>query len=133
MSFYGSPQVKLLFQKMQHTQARQEVASDNISRMGIADEKTKDVESFEKAVKRGQQPKSIHTTNVNHMQGRGRQTGFDIKTTKASGPTSLSGNNIGHQQQLLNLDQATTDFYRFRQINSNMTSRAKAVYTLGSK
>ena len=133
MSFYGSPQVNLLFKKMQHTQARQEVASDNMSRMGIAGEGTKDVESFEKAVKRNQQPKTIKTTNVNHMQGRGRPTHFDIKTTKPSGPKSLSGNDIGHQAQLLNLDQATTDFYRLRQVSANMTTRAKSVYSLGSK
>lgn len=132
MSFYSTPQVKLLFQKMKHTQTRQEVAGDNLARYGIAGEKTKGVENFEKAVKRTRNPKAINSTDPNHQTGLARQTDFTIKTTRSQSAESLSGNSIGHEQQLLALNEATTEFHRHRQIHTNMISRVRVVYSIGS-
>ncbi len=132
MSLTNTPQAKLLFEKMRHTQARQEVASDNIARSGVAGAKSKEIEKFEKAVKRNTNPSSVKTTHKGHMSGSTKQTGFQVKKSKSDGETTLSGNNISPEEQLLALNEASTDFYRLEQINKNEKARIRIIAGLGN-
>lgn len=131
MSLYATPQIKLLFQKLEHTQARQEAAANNMSRAGIAGAKTKEVEDFKKAVRRGKNPNPMHTTNPTHLVGSVKQTTFKVKTSKEQADPSISGNTISGEQQLLALNEAGTDYYRLRQVNNNTLTRIRMIAALG--
>ena len=132
MSLTNTPQAKLLFEKMRHTQARQETASDNMARSGVAGAKAKDVEDFKASVKRTTKPASIKTTNTGHMTGSLKQANFRVKTSKQQGEPSLTNNSISAEEQLLALNEASTDFYRLTKVNENVKSRIRTVASIGS-
>ena len=133
MSIHATSELKLLFKKMQHTQASQEVASDNMARSGIGGEKTKKIEKFEKALKRKEPTgNSIKATHNGHLLGSIKQTKFKISKEKTDSPESLSGNQVSHEEALLQLNEATVDFHRLRQLNQNAMSRARTIATIGS-
>lgn len=129
MSLTSTPQAKLLFEKMRHTQARQEVASDNIARAGVAGARSKKIEDFKEAVKN-----TVMKTHAGHMTpgSVNNDTGFHIKKSKAKNETSISGNNINPEKQLLALNEAATDFFRLEQINKNEKSRIRLIAGLGN-
>jgi len=132
MSLYSTPQIKLLFQKLEHIQARQETASDNMARSGVAGAKTKKVESFKKALKRNSPSKSIKTTSSGHMSGSIKQTKFKTSTAKQQGEPSITGNSISAEEQLLALNEAGTEFFRMRQVSKNIITRVRLIAGIGS-
>ena len=87
MSLTNTPQAQLRFQKMRHTQARQETAANNMARAGVSGANAKEVAPFKKAVRQASSA-SIKTTNVNHMSGKSTQTGFQTKKSKSQGEAS---------------------------------------------
>ena len=133
MSFYATPQIKLLFQKMEHTQARLETTSDNVARSGVPGQREKTVEDFKSALRKGgKKSRSIKTTQSGHMTGSVKETKFSIKSSKKQGQPSLTGNSISQEEQLLKLNEATVDFHRLRQINQNSLARIRMIATLGT-
>tara|TARA_R110002095_G_scaffold169351_2_gene147048 strand:+ start:5936 stop:6340 length:405 start_codon:yes stop_codon:yes gene_type:complete len=132
MALTNTPQAQLLFEKMRHTQARQETTSDNLARSGVAGEKTKEVESFSKSLNRNSKPASIKTTNANHLSGSLKNAGFKVKTSKEQADPSLTGNSISPEEQLLQLNEAGTDFYRLQQIHKSEEERMKTVLNMGN-
>ena len=110
MSLTSTPQAKLLFEKMRHTQARQEVASNNMARSGVAGAKSKDAA---------------------HMGGSSNQKEFKIKKSSSQGDPSISGNSISPEEQLIALNEATTDFYRLTEVNKSEKTRIRMISTIG--
>ena len=131
MSLTNTPQAKLIFEKMRHTQARQETASDNMARSGVAGAKAKEVEKFSTAVRRGTKLSAIKRTNPAHMSGSIKQSSFQIKKSKVQGEPSLTENSISPEEQLLALNEASTDFYRLEQVKKNEKARIRMIATIG--
>ncbi len=132
MSLYSTPQIKLLFQKLEHLQARQETASDNMARSGVAGEKTKQVEDFKKSLRRNRPSKSIKTTNSRHLSGNIKETKFKTSIAKKQGEPSITGNSISAEEQLLALNETGTEFFRMRQVNKNIITRVRLIAGIGS-
>ena len=132
MALTNTPQAKMLFEKMRHTQARQETASDNMARSGVAGAKSKEVESFKKAFKGHSKAASIKTTNTGHMAGSIKQTAYKTSKGKDQGDPSITGNSISPEEQLLALNEASTDFYRLEQVNKNTKARIRMIAGIGS-
>lgn len=131
MALTNTPQAQLLFEKMRHTQARQENTSDNLARSSVAGEKTKEIEPFSKALKRNSKTAEIKTTDANHLSGSIKNVGFKIKKSKEQADASLTGNSISPAEQLLQLNEAATDFYRLQQVHKSENERIKTVLNIG--
>ena len=131
MSLTNTPQSKLLFEKMQYAQSKQQTASDNMARAGVAGAKAKEIEPFEKSLKRGGGSSSVVTTNAKHMQGKPEGNGFKVKTAKNQGEPTLTGNSISPEEQLLQLNEASTEFYRLEQVHKNEKERIRMISTIG--
>ncbi|NCP62809.1 MAG: hypothetical protein GW748_05800 [Alphaproteobacteria bacterium] len=131
MALTSTPQAQLLFEKMRHTQARQENTSDNLARSGVAGEKTKEIEPFSQALKHNSATASIKTTNAHHLSGSVKDVGFKIKKSKEQAEPTLTGNSISPEEQLLQLNEAATDFYRLQQVHKSEIERIKTVLNMG--
>lgn len=131
MALTNTPQAQLLFEKMRHTQARQENTSDNLARSSVAGEKTKEIEPFSKALKRNSKTAEIKTTDANHLSGSIKNVGFKIKKSTEQADASLTGNSISPEEQLLQLNEAATDFYRLQQVHKSENERIKTVLNIG--
>lgn len=132
MSLTATPQSKLLLEKMRYAQGKQETAADNMARAGVAGEKTKEIEPFKKALMRTTQNASMHTTNSFHMAGSVKEASFKSKIAKEQGSPSLTGNSISPEEQLLKLNEASTEFFRLERLHQSEKNRIKAVLGIGS-
>ena len=133
MSITKSSQLDLMYKQMQWLQEKMETHADNMSRSSIPAEKTRELESFEQAVKRDQNPAGMMQTNANHLQGTGRKSGYAVKVAKDQPATNLSGNSISPEQQLMGLNEASTRFYEMEHIHKNALERAAIAATFGGR
>ena len=131
MGLLNTFQSKLLFQKMLHTQTKQAVAADNMARSSVGGENEKKLESFKGLVNNHQNQGSPVRTNVNHMQSKSRADNFKIKSTKGGSEVQISGNNINPEEQLLQLNEAATEFYRLGKVFQGEKNRIKTILGFG--
>lgn len=131
MALTNTLQGQLLSEKMRYVQEKQRNTSDNLARSGVAGEKTKEIESFSKAIKRSANPASVKRTHSNHLTGSVKSVGFRVRQAKDQPESSLTGNSISAEEQLLALNEAATEFYRLQQIHNSEEKRIKDVLNMG--
>jgi hypothetical protein len=133
MSITKAAQLELMYKQMQWLQEKMETHTDNMSRSSIPAEKTHEIESFEKAVKRGANPAALAQTNASHMQGTVRKSGYSVRVAKEQPAADLTGNSISPEQQLMELNEASTRFYEIEHIHKNALERAAIAATFGGR
>lgn len=132
MSFTSTPQQKLLFAKMRHTQVQQEVAGRNLANIGVAGAKEEVVGAFKAKVTKGGNAAAPAVTSAGHLSGSKGDHGFKISLSKKNGEPSLTGNSINSEAQLLKLNEVATDFYRISQVIGGENKRSHLIAKFGS-
>ena len=122
--------MRAVYDKLQWLFDKQKVHTDNLSRSNVPKEKTKEIDPFQFGALVKNTPSNLKKSHPKHLEGHATEPAYKVRKSRHQPEVSLSGNSISAEEQLMELNEATSQAYLMQQTHKNLVDRLKQIYAL---